>query len=91
MNRRGFLGFILAAAVAPAIVRADSLMRIVPIETAILMPDEMRFGWWRNQVVGDDLTDLIWDIHPLDAPFMSMQKGGGGILYKWVSDELRPA
>lgn len=30
MNRRGFLGAILAAAAAPAIVRADSLMRIVP-------------------------------------------------------------
>lgn len=30
MNRRGFLGSILAAAAAPAIVRADSLMRVVP-------------------------------------------------------------
>lgn len=30
MNRRSFLGSILAAAAAPAIVRADSLMRIVP-------------------------------------------------------------
>lgn len=29
MNRRGFLGAILAAAVAPAIVRASSLMQIV--------------------------------------------------------------
>ena len=30
MNRRGFLGGILALGAAPAIVRADSLMRIVP-------------------------------------------------------------
>lgn len=30
MNRRGFLGSILAASAAPAIVRADALMRIVP-------------------------------------------------------------
>ena len=30
MNRRSFLSTILAAACAPAIVRADSLMRIVP-------------------------------------------------------------
>jgi hypothetical protein len=37
MNRRGFIGSILAAAVAPAIVRADSLMRIVPRETTILL------------------------------------------------------
>jgi len=34
MNRRGFLGSILALAAAPAIVRADSLMRIVPREFA---------------------------------------------------------
>lgn len=31
MNRRGFLGSILALGAAPAIVRADSLMRIVPL------------------------------------------------------------
>ncbi len=30
MDRRGFLGSILALGAAPAIVRADSLMRIVP-------------------------------------------------------------
>lgn len=29
MNRRGFLGTILALGAAPAIVRADSLMRII--------------------------------------------------------------
>ena len=38
MNRRSFLGSILAAAVAPAIVRADSLMRIVPRETVLIDP-----------------------------------------------------
>lgn len=37
MNRRGFLGSILAACAAPAIVRADSLMRIVPVDTGILL------------------------------------------------------
>lgn len=36
MNRRGFLGSILALGAAPAIVRADSLMRVVPRETTIL-------------------------------------------------------
>lgn len=30
MNRRGFLQSCIALAVAPAIVRADSLMRVVP-------------------------------------------------------------
>lgn len=38
MNRRSFLGSILAAAVAPAIVRADSLMRIVPRSALVLDP-----------------------------------------------------
>jgi hypothetical protein len=36
MNRRGFLGSILLAAAAPAIVRADSLMRIVPRDVVLL-------------------------------------------------------
>lgn len=30
MNRRGFLGAMLLAGAAPAIVRADALMKIVP-------------------------------------------------------------
>lgn len=38
MNRRGFLSSILALGAAPAIVRADSLMRVVPRETLILGP-----------------------------------------------------
>lgn len=40
VNRRGFLGSILAACVAPAIVRADSLMRIVPIGLSLLIPEQ---------------------------------------------------
>lgn len=36
MDRRGFLGAILAAGVAPAIVRADSLMRIVSRDQLII-------------------------------------------------------
>ena len=35
MNRRSFISSIIAAAAAPAIVRADSLMRIVPMETIV--------------------------------------------------------
>lgn len=37
MNRRGFLSSILALGVAPAIVRADSLMRIIPRETSVFV------------------------------------------------------
>lgn len=36
LSRRGFLGSILALGAAPAIVRADSLMRIVPMETTLI-------------------------------------------------------
>lgn len=36
--RRGFLHAILAAGMAPAVVRASSLMKIVVPSTAILMP-----------------------------------------------------
>lgn len=49
MTRRGFLSSILALCAAPAIVRADSLMRIVPRETlivpsgmAMMMADQIR-------------------------------------------------
>lgn len=38
-TRRSFLGAMLAACAAPAIVRADSLMRVIPVETEILLPE----------------------------------------------------
>jgi len=38
MNRRGFLQSIIAAGAAPAIVRADSLMRIVQKGTSVIVP-----------------------------------------------------
>lgn len=38
MNRRGFLQSCLIACAAPAIVRADSLMRILPSSTSIYLP-----------------------------------------------------
>ncbi len=38
MDRRGFLGTILAACAAPAIVRADSLMRIARPTERLIIP-----------------------------------------------------
>lgn len=35
-TRRSFLGSILALGAAPAIVRADALMRVVPVGTTVL-------------------------------------------------------
>ena len=54
MNRRGFLGSILAAAAAPAIVRADSLMRIVPVDTIALETGEL----WVTDLIRYDGLDL---------------------------------
>lgn len=39
MNRRGFLGAILAAAAAPVVVKAESLMRVKPI----VLPGDAEF------------------------------------------------
>lgn len=44
MNRRGFLASCLALGAAPAIVRADSLMRIMPVETEILPASALFYG-----------------------------------------------
>lgn len=48
MKRRGFLlgmAGILAGAAAPAIVRADSLMRIVPRELLVVQPGPIDDDW----------------------------------------------
>lgn len=50
MNRRGFLSGILALGVAPAIVRADSLMRIVP-RGLVFHPDA--FSLVCDQMLGE--------------------------------------
>lgn len=46
MNRRGFLQSCLALAAAPAIVRADSLMRIVPRDTLVPVSQEWVSPAW---------------------------------------------
>ena len=69
MNRRGFLSGIIAACAAPAIVRADSLMRVVPNQTIAILPDLQRFGLVPTSIVmppevGEMLHDwLILDMH----------------------------
>ena len=42
-TRRNFMGSILALGMAPAIVRADSLMRIVPRDTVLWTADPADF------------------------------------------------
>lgn len=53
LTRRGFLTSCLALAAAPAIVRADSLMRIAPEPVS------------RIYLFGDG--DFIWNIEPMSA------------------------
>lgn len=54
ISRRSFLSGILAACAAPAIVRADSLMRIVPMETTVI-PAGWAPGYWMTK---DELAAL---------------------------------
>lgn len=46
MNRRGFLGSILALAAAPAIVRAETLMPVRPLEVI-----ECQVGWYEGVMI----------------------------------------
>ena len=67
MNRRGFLGSILALGAAPAIVRADSLMRIVPRETLLITGelyylDKFQFYESPDVLITKDFNPLLEDI-----------------------------
>lgn len=53
MNRRGFIGSILALGVAPAIVRADALMRIVPRDVIVAS------GWTTFSIAFDGPTSRL--------------------------------
>jgi len=50
VSRRGFLKTILAVAAAPAIVHADSLMRVRP-----LYPPDITLEWWTSRNLIDEL------------------------------------
>lgn len=60
MNRRGFLQGILALGMATAIVRADSLMRIVPREAVVLKPASVWPGVRESSAPAyDDMLDSM--------------------------------
>lgn len=100
MNRRGFLGSILAACAAPAIVRADSLMRLVPTETLVLsvrpVLDVESIGSLVRKTVAYDIG-WDWDIVRLDVigavgeqivqKTVDMRFHPG----KWTDADLKPA
>lgn len=65
MDRRSFLGSILAACAAPAIVRADSLMRIVPRDVGVMTfaTQEVSLGFTIDQpdliLCGDSFAEIV--------------------------------
>lgn len=83
MNRRGFMGSILALAAAPAIVRADALMRIVPryASGGILVPDPTL-----------DFIDLLRN-HSVMEKMMRVRVPiiSGGLVAAWVPSREAPA
>lgn len=74
MNRRGFLGSILALGAAPAIVRAESIMRITPIvrltdQTMVLCPGDYVsvYGDLTPRMMAAYAAEMLRQAHPLLA------------------------
>lgn len=67
-SRRSFLSSILSLGVAPAIVRADSLMRVIPLDTYLLTESNLEDIIIEISKIRDDmglklevpLTKLLW-------------------------------
>ena len=77
MNRRGFLAGILSLGVAPAIVRADSLMKIVPRNVELLLP------------YSEDITiNQMRDLDFYDGIQWSQRDLAHQRLAKWYEDQL---
>jgi hypothetical protein len=85
ITRRGFMQSILALAAAPAIVRADSLMRIVPTRTLILPATKrmlipfMKSGyqsfWIDNpfSALRPEFSSVVIEV-PVDLPYADIQR-----------------
>lgn len=74
MNRRHFLAGILAAGAAPAIVRADSLMRLVVRPQELVVPvtasdiinialqrlePQLERAWWDARIYGRGVIEVV--------------------------------
>jgi len=91
MNRRGFLHGILATAMAPAIVRSESLMKIVVPSQEIILIDKMAalhaadieraIFYGNSAIIPEELARksfaaLITRLMPNgDAPLFNLQRG----------------
>lgn len=88
MNRRGFLASILAGCTAPAIVRADVLMRVVPMQTTVLRTGILPAN---PQVVEAYSRALAQASHAaFDRAFRAAVLGGTGIVSLDWQHEERP-
>lgn len=74
-SRRGFLGAMLAAAMAPAFVRAESLMKLAP--SGLLVPDEDR-PWVDVQAVRLNFIDLYFGDQWARAEMSEIRAAGRG-------------
>lgn len=85
VDRRGFLKSILALAAAPAIVRADSLMKVIPRNVEV-------FTWHQEPIVIDQMRDLQflegtqWSEAQIDA--MNMRATARANLSEWLANQL---
>lgn len=102
MNRRGFLGAILAAAAAPAVLSACNVMRVRPIyhlgelDTSPFLPEI-----WTQQLAekfqaatrfGDTVSELWAGVDPAhgeDATVVNLVRGEIGTLDRFVIYESR--
>lgn len=80
MNRRGFLGLMLAAAAAPAFVKADSLMKIVaPRQDLILAAD---YTLWGDGIHDDSAAfQALIDGKPVSYLGQELKRGPDGSIY----------
>ena len=60
MDRRGFLSGMIALAAAPAIVRADSLMRIFPMDAREALLDLVPTKLIIPPAMADSFAKILW-------------------------------
>jgi hypothetical protein len=101
MERRGFLRGILAAGMAPAVVKAELLMPVrkifVPTFAAATMDDMIRLKMLElkrdiehSLFYGNDyLASVIYRISPQETPFTAMARREGVGLHSWTTEVLR--
>jgi len=86
MNRRGFLktmGAGLLIPAAPAIVKAENIMRVNPIVTMSQTPGHN--PWIVYDQFRECLADAIYAVDPTDTPFMVSFNTLSSDTHEWVT------